>query len=151
MSHKQADVSQAIPVEALTFEQRLRFRIIEIIALWEGRLTTNHLQNSFNIGRQQASRDINTYLQHYAPNNLVYDRQLKGYKPTEQFAPQFCEGYVDEYLHLLHRNQELGTTLELKSLAPAGINLLDVPTRRIRPELMRALLQAAREQRRVDV
>ncbi len=151
MSQNQAGVSQAVPIEDLTFEQRLRFRIIEIIALWEGRLTTNHLQNSFNIGRQQASRDINTYINDYAPDNLIYDRQLKGYKPTEQFAPRFCEGFVDEYLHLLHRNQELGTTLELKNLAAAGIELLDVPTRRIRPELMRALLQAAREQRRVDV
>ena len=40
----------------------LRYRLIEIIALWEGRLTTNHICHSFGIGRQQASKDINTYL-----------------------------------------------------------------------------------------
>jgi hypothetical protein len=39
----------------------LRYRTIEIIALWEGRLTTNHLCATFGIGRQQASKDINTY------------------------------------------------------------------------------------------
>ncbi|POC09693.1 WYL domain-containing protein, partial [Vibrio vulnificus] len=29
-----------------------RYRMIEVIALWEGRLTTNHLIKSFGIGRQ---------------------------------------------------------------------------------------------------
>ena len=38
----------------------LRYRLIEIIALWEGRLTTNHICHSFGIGRQQASKDINS-------------------------------------------------------------------------------------------
>ena len=42
----------------------LRYRLIEIIALWEGRLTTNHICHSFGIGRQQASKDINTYLRY---------------------------------------------------------------------------------------
>lgn len=51
-----------------------RYRVIEIIALWEGRLTTNHLIQSFGIGRQQASKDINSYLSDIAPNNLIYDK-----------------------------------------------------------------------------
>ena len=37
----------------------LRYRLIEVMALWEGRLTTNHLMRAFGIGRQQASKDIN--------------------------------------------------------------------------------------------
>jgi len=41
------------------WDSLLRYRAIEIIALWEGRLTTNHLCDSFGIGRQQASKDIN--------------------------------------------------------------------------------------------
>ena len=44
------------------------------IVQWEGRLTTNHLMTAFNIGRQQASRDINYYLTHYAPDGLVYEK-----------------------------------------------------------------------------
>lgn len=63
-----------------------RYRMIEIIALWEGRLTTNHLIQSFGIGRQQASKDINTYLADIAPGNLVYDKHLKGYKPSDSFS-----------------------------------------------------------------
>ena len=57
-----------------------RYRMIEVIALWEGRLTTRHLCSTFGIGRQQASKDINTYLQDIAPENLIYDKHLKGYK-----------------------------------------------------------------------
>ncbi|MDH0241308.1 hypothetical protein [Aeromonas caviae] len=92
----------------LTWDQTLRFRLLEIVLQWEGRLTTNHLMTAFNIGRQQASRDINHYLTHYAPDGLVYDKSLKGYKPTDHFVPRFSEGNVDEYLMLLHREKPPG-------------------------------------------
>ena len=36
----------------LTWDQTLRFRLLEIVLQWEGRLTTNHLCTAFNIGRQ---------------------------------------------------------------------------------------------------
>ena len=41
------------------WELLLRYRFIETLALWEGRLTTRHLCDTFGIGRQQASKDIN--------------------------------------------------------------------------------------------
>ncbi len=44
------------------WELLLRYRYIETTALWEGRLTTRHLCETFGIGRQQASKDINNYL-----------------------------------------------------------------------------------------
>ncbi len=34
------------------WEQLLRYRFIEIVAMWEGRLTTRHLCDVFGIGRQ---------------------------------------------------------------------------------------------------
>jgi predicted DNA-binding transcriptional regulator YafY len=94
----------------------LRYRLIEIIALWEGRLTTNHLCNTFGIGRQQASGDINNYIRDIAPGNLEYDRTLKGYRPTPEFTPQVTLGVVDDYLHLMARNKELSNTFEQLSL-----------------------------------
>ena len=75
----------------LRWDLLLRYRLIEVIALWEGRLTTNHLQRAFGIGRQQASKDINHYLAEYAPGNLEYDRSLKGYKPA---PPQFLHFFT---------------------------------------------------------
>lgn len=65
-----------------------RYRLIEIIAYWEGRLTTKHLIDAFGIGRQQASKDINTYLKTIAPGNLVYDKYIKGYRPSQAFIPK---------------------------------------------------------------
>ncbi len=142
----------------LTWDQTLRFRLLEIVLLWEGRLTTNHLTTAFNIGRQQASRDINLYLNEYAPDGLVYDKSLKGYKPTDQFVPRFSEGKVDEYLMLLHREKqyqrqhESGVlTLPLMDLRYGHIEILDVPNRHIDPKIVRGLVQAARGQLRVDV
>jgi len=40
------------------WEQLLRYRYIELISLWEGRLTTRKLCETFGIGRQQANKDL---------------------------------------------------------------------------------------------
>ena len=103
-------------------------------------------------------RSINHYLTYYSPEGLIYDRRLKGYKPTEQFLPRFSEGKVDEYLMLLHREKqhqrqhEAGLlTLPLMDLRYGHIEILDVPNRHIDPKIVRGLVQAARGQLRVDV
>lgn len=129
----------------------LRYRLIEIVAQWEGRLTTNHLCNSFGIGRQQASKDINAYITDIAPDNLEYDRQLRGYKPTAAFKPVLTSGIADEYLHVLDRNQDISHTFEGLDLGVAHTSVLQVPTRHVEPEILRAIIQASREQRRLEI
>jgi predicted DNA-binding transcriptional regulator YafY len=129
----------------------LRYRFIETIALWEGRLTTRHLCDTFGIGRQQASKDINTYLREVGPENLEYDKYLKGYKPTDQFTPQVTAGLADEYLHLMARNNELLNVFESLSLNVANVEVLSTPVRDVRPEILRPIMQAARQQKRLDV
>ena len=135
----------------LRWDLLLRYRLIEIIALWEGRLTTNHLCDTFGIGRQQASKDINEYLRSVGPGNLEYDKHLKGYKPTDSFTPQITSGDADEYLHLLHRNQELSYTFEHLNLSVANTTVIQAPLRNVRPNIIRPLVHAAREQKRVEV
>lgn len=129
----------------------LRYRLIEIVAQWEGRLTTNHLCNSFGIGRQQASKDINAYITDIAPDNLEYDRQLRGYKPTPRFKPVLTSGIADEYLHVLDRNQDISHTFEGLDLGVAHTSVLQVPTRHVEPEILRAIIRASREQRRLEI
>lgn len=129
----------------------LRYRVIEIIAQWEGRLTTNHLCNTFGIGRQQASKDINDYIAHHVPGNLAYDKYAKGYVPTEKFSPRFTSGLADEYLYLLNRNRRLSSTFESLDLHYANTEVLDVPLRIIKPQMLRPLVQAARQEKRVEV
>lgn len=54
MKHKQS-------IEQVRWNLALRYRLIETVAWWGGRLTTGHLIQSCGISRQQASKDINTY------------------------------------------------------------------------------------------
>jgi predicted DNA-binding transcriptional regulator YafY len=129
----------------------LRYRFIETIALWEGRLTTRHLCDTFGIGRQQASKDINNYNREIGPGNLEYDKYIKGYKPTESFRPKLTEGLADEYLHLMARNNELSNVFDSLRLSVANVEVLSVPVRDVRPDILRPIMQAARMQKRLEV
>jgi len=137
-------------ISQIRWDLALRYRLIETIAWWEGRLTTGHLMQSFGISRQQASKDINTYLNEHAPKNLTYDRHLKGYKPTKGFQPLFIDGSASAYLHLLDQNRVRAPHIEGLALAYAHTEVLQVPDRSIRPEVLRPILQACREGLRLE-
>lgn len=137
-------------ISQIRWDLALRYRLIETIAWWEGRLTTGHLMQSFGISRQQASKDINTYLNEHAPKNLTYDRHLKGYKPTKVFQPLFIDGSASAYLHLLDQNRVRAPHIEGLALAYAHTEVLQVPDRSIRPEVLRPILQACREGLRLE-
>ena len=129
----------------------LRYRYIETIALWEGRLTTGHLTRCFGIGRQQASSDINFYAKEIAPGNIEYDKYLKGYRPTAAFQPRVTRGTADEYLHLMTRQEQLMGVFEALPLATANVEQLQKPTREVGPGILRPMIQAARQGRRLEV
>lgn len=137
-------------VEGVRWDLALRYRLIETVAWWEGRLTTNHLMQSFGISRQQASKDINSYLGDYAPDNLDYDKHLKGYVPSAGFTPLFIDDSASAYLHLLNQNHERAPHVEGLALAYAHTEVLRVPDRSIRPQILRPLLRACREGLRLE-
>lgn len=134
----------------IRWDLALRYRLIETVAWWEGRLTTGHLMQSFGISRQQASKDINTYLNEHAPKNLTYDRHLKGYKPAKNFRPRFIDASASAYLHLLDQNRMRAPHIEGLALAYAHTEVLQVPDRSIRPEVLRPILLACREGLRLE-
>lgn len=129
----------------------LRYRLIEVISFWEGRLTTNHLIDAFGIGRQQASRDINAYIREYAPQNLTYDAKLKGYKPAASFKPVFTRGLADEYLQVLATRQDLASTFTSLQAENPLTETISPPVRDLRPEVLAPITQAARESKRVEI
>ncbi|MBC3235086.1 WYL domain-containing protein [Pseudomonas lurida] len=137
-------------IEQVRWDLALRYRLIETIAWWEGRLTTGHLIQSFGISRQQASKDINTYINEHAPRNLTYDKQLKGYVPSKQFKPLFIDDSASAYLHLLYQNNERALHIDGLALAYAHTKVLEVPDRPIRPEVLRPLLKACRDGLRLE-
>ena len=137
-------------VEQVRWDLALRYRLIETVAWWEGRLTTGHLIQSFGISSQQASKDINTYITEHAPRNLTYDKQLKGYIPSKHFKPRFIDDSASAYLHLLYQNNERAPHIEGLALAYAHTKVLEVPDRSIRPQILRPLLKACREGLRLE-
>jgi predicted DNA-binding transcriptional regulator YafY len=122
----------------------VRYRLIEAVALWEGRLTTNHICYSFGIGRQQASKDINTYLRELAPGNLEYDRHLKGYVPASNFKPVVTRGEISEYQDLVASQQQLSSVFASLEVRLPGSHSVSGPGRVIDPATMRTVVSAIR-------
>ncbi len=115
----------------------------------ECRLTTKHLRATIGIGRHQACKDINAYIKDIAPGNLVYYQQLKGYKPTPSFEPKVTTGSADEHLLMLSRSKTSPPPLAYSLIFQTPNH--SRPTRNMEPEILRPLVQEAREQRRVDI
>jgi len=137
-------------IDQVRWDLALRYRLIETVAWWEGRLTTGHLMQSFGISRQQASKDINTYLTEHAPKNLAYDKHLKGYVPGRQFKPLFIDDSASAYLHMLNQNHERAPHIDGLALAYAHTEVLNVPDRSICPQILRPILKACREGLRLE-
>ncbi|PWB34355.1 WYL domain-containing protein [Pseudomonas sp. SDI] len=144
-------MKRAQSVAQVRWDLALRYRLIETVAWWEGRLTTGHLMQSFGISRQQASKDINTYISEHAPTNLTYDKQVKGYIPSKDFTPRFIDDSASAYLHLLYQNNERAPHIDGLALAYAHTKVLEVPDRPIRPEVLRPLLKACRDGLRLEI
>lgn len=127
-----------------------RYRLIEILALWEGRVAASHIAEAFGIGRQQAQRVLRSYRE-LASHNLSYDSKHHGYLPSPQFLPLYTQGRVDEYLRLLNIHDTLDSPFAGLSMGAANTESLPMPSRTITPEVVRELVRAAREKRRLEV
>ncbi|CAM4338227.1 WYL domain-containing protein [Vibrio agarivorans] len=138
-------------LSAYSHDRLNRYRLVEIIALWEGRLTTNHLCQCFDIGRQQASKDINTYLSDIAPGNLEYDLKLKGYRPTSMFRPVLTSGNAEDYLNLLAFNQRLVSKGSHFDWGFDRIASVSSPPRNIKPVILQSLVKAISQQQRLEI
>ncbi|MCY9863345.1 WYL domain-containing protein [Vibrio coralliirubri] len=128
-----------------------RYRLIEILALWEGRLTTKHLCKCFDIGRQQASKDIRVYREEIAPHNLEYDKQLRGYKPTEHFEAVLTSGTVEDYLSLLAFNKRRSSKVAQFHWGFDSIAMIVPPIRNVQPSMLQAVVRAISNKQRLEI
>ena len=129
----------------------LRYHLIEIIAYWEGRLTTTHLQNGFGIGRQQASQNIQSYIAQTAPDSLIYDKYLKGYQPGPSFKPRYTQGTADEYLDLLIQKKHLSACFSTLNLWQPNTDTIVPAMRNVRPAVLQKVIHACRESSRLEI
>lgn len=84
----------------MRFNVRRRMEYIEFCLRWEGHVGRKHLQETFEISPQQASKDLTLYSEN-CPHNMIYNPRQKAYLPSERFKPQFIENSSKEYFREL--------------------------------------------------
>lgn len=119
--------------------------LIELISYWEGGVNATRLASLCGIGRQQATKDLSVYRGRFG-GNLNYNQSQKTFQPTEHFVCGLISGDVAEYLDWVSGQRAPSTT---DSRVP--YQRLRHPARRVPAPLMRKLIRAIREQRRIEV
>lgn len=126
--------------------QPLRLWLIELLSWWEGAVSTAHLRQHFAISRTQAQLDLQFYRQQQ-PTNLYYCPSHKVFIPNENFTFGYISNDVAEYLHWLHRSDS-----SFNAVRPQiPVTALELPARQVSAKVMRVLVAALRQQRKVDV
>jgi hypothetical protein len=122
-----------------TYRDQQAYRLIEQVALWEGRVTTNILQEAFGCSRTTASSIIQSYLD-ACPENLTYCTKSRGYLPTGQFNARYSSGTLEEY-----------TQLKSPSVSEIPAYPMQMLQRRPDPAIVRAILKAIDQKQRLDI
>lgn len=67
------------------------------------------------------------------------------------FTPKVTGGLSDEYLHALASTKDCAHTFSQLDLGFAHIEILTSPLRQVNPDILRTLVQAAREGKKIDM
>lgn len=135
----------------LPWDQRQRFRFIEALAIWRGRLRAADLRDCFDMSVARADREFALYAR-MAPGNLKRYAETGEYRPTDQFEPRFLRGTASEYLQIL-RNHEFDEDLPL-AMATSGVGAvecLELPQREFDVRVLAKINAAIREHRWLQV
>lgn len=130
-------------------ERRLEF--IEFRLFWEGGVNRSDIIDMFGVSVPQASKDL-THYQELAPQNAVYDKSAKRYVASPQFQPLFLKPDPDTYLSRLRSLAE-GLTAPSESWISEApqTDIALTPHRAVDPAVLRAVIDALREQRSLEV
>ena len=109
-----------------------RFRDIEILLLWEGRVGNARLRSVYGIAIGAASLLLKSFRAAY-PDHCTWNTVLRAYEaPDAGFAPVLSAGVVEEYAELLSRIPEsppaqiLDVRLDMTLVAPAVFATLNM-------------------------
>ena len=144
-------IDKNINEKSLKWNLLLKYQLIEIIILWEGRLTSKHFLKAFGIGRQQVTKIINQYNTQIAPGNLIYDLKIRGHIPAKDFKPVVTNGTIDEYMHLLNSKNDLSTHVSQLKMTQTHTEMIFSPARFIVPEFIRPVISAIHDKVRLEI
>ena len=125
-------------------ERQHRYWYIELHLWWEGRINCPMLEAEFNITRQYASQVLRDYRTEFNPGSAYYDASAKAYLPSPEMRPLLLSGDVAEYFNWVSVHR---APVRLN----AGFATLEPPPRHVSSTIMRPLIRARREQRRLEV
>ncbi|MFA7555328.1 MAG: WYL domain-containing protein [Spongiibacteraceae bacterium] len=123
-----------------------RLYVVELLSYWEGQINSTTLREIFGLSRQQASADINRYIDQ-RPRNLSYNSSAKSYQATSIFSPAQITGDVAEYLNWI----QVGQLPQTQNPITVAHTALELPARKVSPQVMRGLIAAIRKHQRVEV
>lgn len=130
-------------------ERRLEF--VEFRLFWEGGVNRSDIVDEFGVSVPQASKDLALY-QEQAPENIVYDRSVKRYFASDAFRPKFIELDAAAYLdRLAPKTTAANAKPEGSAHGALVADRLPIPQRRIASDSLRALLEAVRGRRSIEI
>ena len=130
-------------------ERRLEF--IEFRLFWEGWINRSDLTSFFGVSVPQASKDLSQY-QELAPGNMEYDKSEKRYCASSAFSPRFLSPDSDHFLAQLQVAASPGNhPVETLLSSLPDLDLMPILHRRVKPDVLRALLQAVSKRRGVEI
>ena len=128
---------------------RRRFEYIEFQLNWEGSIGRKKLKDQFEISVQQATNDLNAYLD-LCPGNMLYDPRQKTYVPSAEFRPQLTSGRSSDYLmHLEMLQHGYRTAGEIWVDDLPTFDAVSTISREIDPRTFKYIVSAIRDGRRI--
>lgn len=142
--------AQKTPMRARWSQDR-RLRFIDFRLSWEGVLNRQDLHDQFGISSQQASLDLREYIDR-VPHNIEYDRKAKVYRATSEFKPLFSSSGAPQYLtQLFALNAGLVSQEESPLQFRPHVEMVPLPTRAVRADVLRWVVAAVRAGQSLDV
>ena len=134
--------------ESLGWSVTARLRFLEELAWWTGGVNRRDIVERFGISEQQASGDFTRY-QELAPANLAYDKSGKTYRPTAEFKPVF---FGPDSAETIGQFRLIAENVIASDALTEGVTaaIAGAVSRPVDPELLRIVLQAIRERRRMS-
>jgi hypothetical protein len=131
--------------------QDRRLEFIESRLLWDGKINRGEVAEYFNVSIQHASLDFAKYMA-LAKNNMEYDRREKVYRATKQFTPLFIAPDTQTYLNELSglATGTISSALSFMGARPP-CDVVTLPVRRVRKEVLLPILWAIRDGSELDV
>ena len=128
-----------------------RYEFIEFRLFWQGRINRGDLMNAFGVSTQQASLDLNAYIEQ-DKRNLVYDKSRRTYLRGNHFKPKYFKPDTEEYFAQMRAVEQGHLSAEQSwiSFFPS-FGATPVLVRGVVPETLRDVLAAIRESTALQV